>query len=80
MLSYKTDSMCGLLYLSTGSAWSQRRSPMVWHSSAPALLHLPLTMQVVSEIMERFDKDKSGSVNYKEFVSALFPVLGSGLR
>jgi hypothetical protein len=44
------------------------------------LCWLLLLLQVLDEIMERFDSNRNGIIEYAEFVGTLFPVLGKGLH
>ena len=38
-----------------------------------------MTADVMDGVMTSFDKDSSGTVEYSEFLSGLFPTLGRGI-
>lgn len=42
-------------------------------------LHDP-TPQVLDEILEKFDANRNGTIEYNEFVGTLFPVLSRGYK
>jgi len=42
-------------------------------------LDIPVTNVVVDDVMTKFDKDGSGTVDYFEFIGTLFPTLGKGI-
>lgn len=43
-------------------------------------LGIDVTNQVLQEIMQKFDRDHNGTIDYREFIKGLFPIMSQGCR